>query len=129
MKPPVLTLVVCSVFLAACAGRPTPKSPAPPPPPAKLPASFLPVTPYSGGDGTSLANAVVIKAGSDAEGVHLENEWIFHKYGRFRKPFAGMVAQNGHHFDVITAEFPDGTRRTIYFDITWFFGRDDPSPR
>jgi|SRR5450759_1070236 len=120
---------------AACAAnrpaRQTPEKPAPPPPSSPLetsgprPAQFLPTTVYSGGDGSSIEQAVVVMAGSEQEGVRRENEWIFARYGKFRKTGVGLETVEQRKYDVIRAELADHSEKEIFFDITSFFGKSE----
>ncbi|MGH9443395.1 MAG: hypothetical protein ACRD16_14105 [Thermoanaerobaculia bacterium] len=123
---------------AACAtgGPPASSPPGPPPaiatitsppPPAReepqKPAQFLPATVYSGGDGSSLEQAVVVMADSEPQGVLRENEWIFDHHGRFRKRGVGLATVGQRKYDVVTVELPDHSESQVFFDITSFFGR------
>jgi hypothetical protein len=74
-------------------------------------------------EGESIQTAVLVPAGSEAEGVAWENEWIWHHYGRFRKKGIGLANLAGRRYDVVTVELPDHSERTVYFDITEFFGK------
>jgi hypothetical protein len=94
----------------------------PPPAAAERPAQFLPTAPFSGGDGSTPDEAVVIGAETEDEGIDLEHHWIFDHYGRFRKVRGGLAASGQRHFDVITVELADHSEKTIYFDITQFYG-------
>ena len=120
--------------LAGCASSASPPSsaapaapaaalpaPAPAPPPSR-PASYLAPSPFAGGDGSSVEQAVVVFAGTEDEGIDLEHHWIFDHYGRFRKIRGGLASADGKHYDVITVELADHTEKTIYFDITGFYG-------
>jgi hypothetical protein len=110
--------------------------PAPPPIDAapKAPARYLPSkdaagSPFAGGDGTTADQAVIVLADTEDEGIDLEHHWTFDHYGRFRKIGGGLAAAGGKHFDVITVELADHTEKTIYFDITAFYGvMEKPAP-
>jgi len=97
-------------------------APAPPPPAESTPAQYLAPSPFAGGDGTSAEQAVVVLAGTEDEGIDLEHHWIFDHYGRFRKVRGGLASADGKHYDVITVELADHSEKTIYFDITGFYG-------
>jgi len=127
-----------AIALAGCASNPAPAPSAPPPNPAPAttappppaeptapppqPARFLAPTPFAGGDGSSVEQAVVVLAQTEDEGIDLEHHWIFDHYGRFRKIGGGLASADGKHYDVITVELGDHTEKTIYFDITGFYG-------
>ena len=101
---------------------PAPPSAAPTSPASEEPARYLAPSPFAGGDGSSPDQAVVVLAGTEDEGIDLEHHWIFDHYGRFRKVRGGLASADGRHFDVITVELTDHTEKTIYFDITGFYG-------
>ena len=101
-------------------------APAPPPP---QPAKYLAPSPFAGGDGSSVEKAVVVLAQTEDEGIDLEHHWIFDHYGRFRKLRGGLASADGKHFDVITVELGDHTEKTIYFDITGFYGVMEIPPK
>ncbi|HET9795648.1 MAG TPA: hypothetical protein VFS34_14435 [Thermoanaerobaculia bacterium] len=61
-------------------------------------------------------------AQTEDEGIDLEHHWIFDHYGRFRKLRGGLASADGKHYDVLTVELGDHTEKTIYFDITGFYG-------
>lgn len=73
------------------------------------------------GPGESLATAVVIQASETLEGIRAEHAWI-----REHLPGARMVKQRLLHgprvYDQIEVELPSGERRTVYFDVTRFYG-------
>ena len=100
--------------------------PAPPPP---QPAKYLAPSPFAGGDGSSAEQAVIVLARTEDEGIDLEHHWIFDHYGRFRKIRGGLAAADDKHYDVITVELGDHTEKTIFFDITGFYGvMEVPTP-
>jgi hypothetical protein len=106
----------------------SPAAAAPPPAPDESggkPARFLPTTVYSGGDGSSLEQAVVVMADTEPSGVLRENEWIFARYGKFRKTGVGLATVEQRKFDVIRVELADHSEKEIFFDITSFFGKAD----
>lgn len=105
-------------------------APAPPPlaEPPPAPAQYLAPSPFAGGDGSSVDQAVIVLAGSEDEGIDLEHRWIFDHYGRFRKLRGGLASAEGKHYDVATVELADHSEKTIYFDITGFYGIETPQP-
>ncbi len=109
--------------VAPNAAPPAAAEPAPPP---SQPAKYLAPGPFAGGDGSSAEQAVVVLAQTEDEGIDLEHHWIFDHYGRFRKIRGGLASADDKHYDVITVELGDHTERTIYFDITGFYGVMDP---
>ena len=127
-----LVLIGCASRTPAPAAAATPAAaptspPAAPAPPQ--PARYLAPSPFAGGDGSSVEQAVVVLAETEDEGIDLEHHWTFDHYGRFRKIRGGLAAAGGKHYDVITVELADHTEKTIYFDITGFYGvMEKPAP-
>jgi len=74
----------------------------------------------------SLEAAVLVPADNEEDGIAYENDWIWGHYGRFRRRSGGLASQAGRRYDVITVELSDHTLKTLYFDITDFFGREKP---
>ncbi|MBF6023414.1 hypothetical protein [Lysobacter niastensis] len=77
---------------------------------------------YSGGDGTSTQQAVIISgARSSMEGVPAEYAWI-----RQNLPGAKLESQSlisgSRIYDAFEVTLPSGEKRHVYFDITSFFG-------
>jgi hypothetical protein len=94
----------------------------PPPPPATVPAAPAP-RPVSanaledhGGD--SPDTAIDVPQTAKNGGVDFENEWIFNRFGRFRRRGGGTGALKDRRYDVVKIELPNGEEKTVYFDIT-----------
>jgi hypothetical protein len=77
--------------------------------------------------GDSPPTAAVVPADAPGGGVRFEMEWIFDRYGRFRKLSAGTGTQQGRRYDVIRVELADHSERTVYFDITDNWNRWTPA--
>lgn len=80
---------------------------------------------YSGGDGSSIENAVIIKgAQSTFSGIASESDWIEKNHpGWEREQQAFIKGEKGKYYDRIKYKTPDGKTGTIYYDITDFFGK------
>lgn len=52
------------------------------------------------------------------DGFAFENDWIYGRFGRFRRAGGGMGNQGGRRYDIVKIELADHTFRTLYFDIT-----------
>ena len=74
--------------------------------------------------GDSVTTAVAVPVDQPDGGVVWEMNWIFDRYGRFRKAGGGVGQLEGRRYDVLEVEFPDGSRRKVYFDITEIFERE-----
>jgi hypothetical protein len=78
---------------------------------------------YSGGDGSSMEKAVVIKGAKDEEaGVAAESAWMEQKFPGFVKGTQALMNSGGKSYDRIEITTREG-KKTIYFDITDFFGK------
>lgn len=79
---------------------------------------------YSGGDGSSRAQAVIILGARDTEaGIGAENAWIRQRYPGARKTKQTLETVGRRHYDVIRFTLSDGQTKSIYCDITDFFGK------
>lgn len=81
---------------------------------------------YSGGDGSSLAQAVVIEnAKGEDDGVAAEYAWIRDKFPGFKMEGQSIITgdKDGKVYDGLNGTRADGTKATFYFDITAFFGK------
>jgi len=79
---------------------------------------------YSGGDGSSFEQAVVITGAYDTDrGIGAENAWIRKTYPRSQKVKQALKGSDGKAYDIITIVTADGDTRDVYFDITAFFGK------
>jgi len=108
----------CAVLIAVAGCRSS--SPATP---AQSPPSATPAVPLIA-EGESLEAAVLVPADNEEDGIAYENDWIWRHYGRFRRRSGGLASQAGRRYDVIKVELSDHTERTLYFDITDFYGRE-----
>jgi hypothetical protein len=82
-----------------------------------------PTVSYSGGDGSSFAKAIVIKAPDEVSGLNAEYTYISIHYGRYEKVIQGLSLMKERTFDIITFKTSDGKKHTLYFDITDFYGK------
>ena len=84
---------------------------------------MVPLT-YSGGDGSSKEQAVIIRGARDTQaGIAAENAWIRQRYPGSQKTMQALETAGGKQYDVIKFTTADGQTRIIYFDITDFFGK------
>jgi uncharacterized protein YcfL len=78
---------------------------------------------YSGGDGSSFENAVIINETHDGRGVDDEYAWI-----KIHYPYATNNGQaleyNGKKpYDILTITTRDNKTISVYFDISKFYGK------
>lgn len=83
---------------------------------------------FQGGSGDTPATAVIIRGAADGvAGVAAEYQYLRGKFGQrdrdWRLKKQELLQENGRVFDVMRLELTDGSRRTLYFDITEFFGK------
>jgi len=83
---------------------------------------------YSGKDGSSIKNAIkILGARDEIEGIRAEYQWLAEKFGEQGKGFTlemqSLVDDGRRKYDRMDIMLADGTRKTIYFDITDFFGK------
>ncbi len=105
------------LFLVACA------TPAPPPPATAKPVGVSAAA-LEDHAGDSTDTAVEVPADAPDGGVQFENEWIFNRFGRFRRRGGGTGVQNGRRFNVVKIELANGAAKTVYFDITENWNRE-----
>lgn len=78
---------------------------------------------YSGGDGSSLEQAVIIKGAKDEQaGVAAERAWIEQRYPGFHKGQQSLLSSGGKHYDEIRIATREG-HKALYFEITDFLGK------
>lgn len=78
---------------------------------------------FAGGDGISLTKAVVILGATESTGVHAEYVWLGQHYPGWKGTNQSLLNQDGKVYDVMDFTLPDGSKHTIYFDITDYFGK------
>ena len=91
---------------------------------------------FEGGSGDTIERAVVIQgAPNEALGVEAEYRYLARKYGRrgvdWELVGQGLLQPGIRQYDEMHIKLADGTTRTIFFEITEFFGKgseDIPPP-
>jgi hypothetical protein len=78
---------------------------------------------FAGGDGTALDRAVIVTAPDENVGVAALYGWIGKNYPGSKAAGQTTVIQQGRYFDAIDIVTAGKERRTLYFDITSFFGK------
>ncbi len=77
----------------------------------------------SGGDGSSFAKAIVVKAPTDHAGVNAQHDYIGKHFGKWRTIGVQSVEHNKRLFDIMTFTTANGKKHTLYFDITDYYGK------
>ena len=112
----VLAIPVAVAFaLSSAAAGPMPA-------PANLPTP-APHVAFTGGDGSSCDAAVVIAAKNEPEGIRAQRWWAFTKNPGAMVEGQSVSSKGGKDLETFTLIMPDGSRKTICFDITSFFGK------
>ena len=84
---------------------------------------------YTGGDGTSIENAIIILGAKNSfEGIPAEYAYVGKLYGKRSVDWLfisqSLVNKKGKSYDVLTIQKPPSKENIIlYFDITDFFGK------
>jgi hypothetical protein len=68
--------------------------------------------------GDSVVTAVAVPADAPDGGVLFQNNWIFDRYGRFRRTGGGTGTSEGRRYNVVKIELANGERKSVFFDIT-----------
>lgn len=117
------SLAIVFLLATACASTPTP-TPAPEP---AAPAETRPER--SGGTvpiaprGISCNSTVIIDAANEKEGIAKENAWIAENYPGAKKVGQELITCNDKTADQIDIETANGQKRSVYFDISKWFGK------
>lgn len=114
-------ILAMTLLCASCATAPTTPAPAaaatpaPAVKPAPAPVSAEEMVDHAG---DSLDTAITIPTDAPKGGVDFENNWIYDRYGRFRREGGGTGTAAGRRYDVVKIELPNGEHKSVYFDIT-----------
>lgn len=91
---------------------------------ASAPYSSIEDVRFIGGNGESVAEAIVIKGVNDAAiGVSSEYYWLRENMPGWTVVGQGLVTKGRRAYDAMTVRSESGEERTIYFDISEFYGR------
>lgn len=77
----------------------------------------------AGGDGSSIEKAVIIKAPDNFIGVRIEYAWIKKNCPGWQLEKQSAFKAGNKIYDKMEFRTPDGRQKTIYFDITDFYGK------
>jgi hypothetical protein len=109
------------ILLLASAIHCASPAPAPAPAPASVPTPAPAPTPAEDlvdHAGDSLITAISVPEDAPDGGVLFQNQWIFDRYGRFRRVGGGTGSAEGRRYNVVKIELTSGEKKTVYFDIT-----------
>ena len=82
-----------------------------------------PAVSFSGGDGSSLEKAIIVKAPDEEAGVHAEHEYIRQHFPGSTEGSQSLSNVKGRAYDTIEIKTASGEKKTLYFDITAYFGK------
>ena len=116
-----LAAALLALTLAACAAKQTDPAPA-------ASAAGQTHAPTQANDGSSIQRAVVINENDTTRGIAAENAWIAQNLPGYRKVGQALLNEGGGIYDRIDIQAPDGSRRSVYFDIRSFFGLYNGKP-
>ncbi len=97
-----------------------------------FPVSTTPASPtptpdavtFLGGDGSSYPEAIVIAGAPDGgAGVDAEWRWLRSHFPGFVNFQQRCLKHEGKRYDIISLRTASGEDKTIYFDISAFFGK------
>ncbi|MGQ9608584.1 MAG: hypothetical protein ACUVWN_04750 [bacterium] len=78
-------------------------------------------------NGESIEKAIVIDAENEVTGVLAEYEYLEKRFGKRGKDWKlnmqSLIEESKKIYDMMDLTLSDGTEKTIYFDITSFFGK------
>jgi len=82
---------------------------------------------YTGGNGESTENAVIINTTTSLQGIPAEYAFVASKCGKENVDwtFESQMAlrSNGRNYDYLTVKLKNGDMKSFYFDITQFYGK------
>ena len=74
-------------------------------------------------EGGSFETAVVIQASSEFEGIMMEYQWLDEHYPGYEGLGQAVTFENGKPYDLFFIRTADGVEKTVYFDISSFYGK------
>ena len=84
---------------------------------------FNPAIRYVGGDGSSIASAILIKgAHGEYDGVRSEYDWIAMNLPGWKSTDQALLTEGARVYDALTLR-KAGATKVVYFDITEYFGK------
>ena len=125
-----LVVLAAALLAVGCVARKGPPAPQPGPVPTPRPASVS-AEAMVDRQGDSTATAVHVPADAPNEGIDFQNNWIYDRFGRFRRR-SWAIAHDGEGstrrmYEVVKIELADHSERTVYFDITESWSSWQPS--
>jgi hypothetical protein len=107
---PLAMSLLTAILLAGCAGRET--------------KTVVAAPPAVENDGSSFAKAIVITAPNEAVGVNEEYIYLGQQFPGYKESGQALEQSAYKSYDVVTITNASGETKTVYFDITGFFGKN-----
>jgi len=79
--------------------------------------------PVSGGDGSSIEQAIFINAADNISGIEVEYAWLKRNYTGYKEINRTVIHSDVRSFDHFEIVLPNGEKRSVYFDITKFLAK------
>jgi hypothetical protein len=74
-------------------------------------------------DGTSFDKAIIIKEYTESKGINAEYQWLRDNFPGYKLKQQSLSNNNKKYYDVMDIITSEGKEKTIYFDISDFFGK------
>ncbi|MDD5571133.1 MAG: hypothetical protein PHD97_08250 [Bacteroidales bacterium] len=74
-------------------------------------------------DGSSFENAIVINEKTESAGVGAEHTWLNKNYPGCKLIKQTLANHDKKPYDIMDIKTTDGEKKSIYFDISNFFGK------
>jgi hypothetical protein len=74
-------------------------------------------------DGSSYENAIVIKKSTERAGVDAEYAWLSQHYPGYKSKGQSLNFHHDKPYDIIKILTNQGEEKSIYFDISKFYGK------
>ena len=78
---------------------------------------------YAGGDGSTQEKAVVIKGGTEETGVAAEYTYLDQHFPGNKRNGQGVFSAGKKQYDRLEFTTTKGEKKTLFFDITGFYGK------
>jgi len=78
--------------------------------------------PKGEGTGTSIDDAILILEPNEDAGIRAQRKWLADHFPGYRKLHSALDFKGEKHFDIVTIRLADGTEKTLFFDVTSFYG-------
>lgn len=98
-------------------------------PAAPLPGKETPASALVDRLGETTQTAVEVPRDAPNDGIDFMNNWIYDRFGRFRRLKWAIAREGDRRYEVVTFELPDQSQHTVYFDITENWKNWSPAPR